>query len=58
MKSFGVELKLRRATEHMQRMKVPSTPSIVINGRYLVRGQTFGDMLRIASYLIEKEHSG
>jgi len=58
MKSFGVELKLRRATEHMQRIKVPSTPSIVINGRYLVRGQTYADMLRIASYLIEKEHSG
>lgn len=58
MQSFGVQVKLRRATEHMQRSKVPSTPSLVINGRYLVRGDTYADMLRIASYLIEKEHAG
>lgn len=57
MKSFGVELKIRRATEHMQRTRVPSTPSIVVNGRYLVRGSSYQDMLRIASYLIEKEHA-
>ena len=58
MQSFGVELKLRRATAHMQRSKVPSTPSIVVNGRYLVRGVTYADMLRIANFLIEKEHAG
>jgi thiol:disulfide interchange protein DsbA len=57
MQSFGVEFKIRRGTEHMQRSKVSSTPSIVVNGRYLVRGTTYGDMLRIASYLIEKEHA-
>jgi thiol:disulfide interchange protein DsbA len=58
MKSFGVDLKVRRATEHMQRSRVTSTPSIIVNGRYLVRGRTYDDMLRIASYLIEKEHAG
>jgi thiol:disulfide interchange protein DsbA len=57
MHSFGVELKLRRATEHMQQSKVPSTPTLVINGRYLVKGTTYPDMLRIADYLIEKEHA-
>jgi protein dithiol oxidoreductase (disulfide-forming) len=57
MKSFGVDVKVRRATEHMQRSRIPSTPSIVVNGRYLVRGTTYGDMLRIAGYLIEKEHA-
>jgi protein dithiol oxidoreductase (disulfide-forming) len=57
MKSFGVESKIRRATDHMQRSRIPSTPSVVINGRYLVRGETYADMLRIASYLIEKEHA-
>lgn len=57
MQSFGVEVKIRRATEHMQKSRVPSTPSIVINGRYLVRGNSYQDMLRIASYLIEKEHA-
>jgi protein dithiol oxidoreductase (disulfide-forming) len=58
MHSFGVELKLRRATEHMQRSRIPSTPSILVNGRYLVRGNTYGQMLEIASFLIEKEHTG
>jgi thiol:disulfide interchange protein DsbA len=56
MRSFGTDLKMRQATQYMQRCKVNSTPSIVVNGRYLVRGRTYGDMLRIANYLIEKEH--
>lgn len=57
MRGFSVELKLKRATDHLQRSKVPSTPSLVVNGRYLVRGNTYADTLRIASYLIEKEHT-
>jgi protein dithiol oxidoreductase (disulfide-forming) len=57
MHSFGVEVKLRRATEHMQRSKVPSTPSLIVNGRYLVKGATYPEMLQIAGYLIEKEHA-
>ncbi len=57
MKSFAVDLKVRRASEHMQRTRIPSTPSLVINGRYLVRGDTYQDMLRIADYLIEKERA-
>jgi len=56
MQSFGVNVKVRRATEHMQRIKIPETPSIVVNGRYLVRGASVDDMLRIASALIEREH--
>lgn len=55
MHSFGVELKLKRATEHLKESKVLGTPSLVINGRWLVRGNTYADTLRIASYLIEKE---
>ena len=58
MQSFGVQVKVRRATEHMTRSKVPSTPSLVVNGKYLVRGNTYADMLRIASFLIEKERAG
>lgn len=57
MQSFSVKSKVRRATEHMQRSQVRSTPSTLINGRYLVLGNSFADRLRIASYLIEKEHS-
>jgi len=57
MKSLGVSLKVRRAAEHMTRARIPSTPSVVINGRYLVRGNSYADMLRIADYLIEKERT-
>jgi len=55
MQSFGVNAKVRRANEQMQRNRIPSTPSVVVNGRYLVRGATQADTLRIASYLIEQE---
>ncbi len=58
MQSFGVDVKVRRATEYMTRVKVPATPSLVVNGRYLVKGNTDEEMLAIASALIEKEHSG
>jgi thiol:disulfide interchange protein DsbA len=57
MRSFGVNVKVNRATEQMQKSRIPSTPSIVVNGRYLVRGNTWDDSLRIASYLIEKERA-
>ena len=57
MQSFGVNLKVRRATEHMQRIKIPETPSVVVNGRYLVRGESIEDLFRIASALIEQEHA-
>lgn len=58
MQGFDVSFKVSRAMKHMQDMRIPSTPSIVINGRYLVRGASYQDMLRIADYLIMKEHAG
>jgi thiol:disulfide interchange protein DsbA len=58
MKSFGIDVKVRRATEYMTRAKVPATPTLVVNGRYLVKGNTDEETLAIASALIEKEHSG
>lgn len=58
MKSFGVNVNLARATEHMKQSRVQSTPTIVVNGRYLVQGATYDDALRIATFLIEKLHAG
>jgi thiol:disulfide interchange protein DsbA len=57
MQSFGVDAKVRRATEHMQLSRIPSTPSLVVNGRYLVGGESYADMLRIATALIEQERA-
>ena len=56
MQSYRVEIMIRRAMDHLKRSKIPSTPALVINGRYLVRGSTYADTLRIASFLIEMEH--
>lgn len=56
MESFGVNTKVRIATEHLKSCKITSTPSLVINGRYLVTGKSYSDNLRIATYLIEKAH--
>lgn len=58
MRSFGVDSKVRQATEYMRRVGVTGTPSLVVNGRYLVRGSSLGATLRIASYLIDKERAG
>jgi thiol:disulfide interchange protein DsbA len=57
MRSFGVKFKVDRATEHMTKSRVPSTPTLLVNGRYLIKGSTWDDSLRIASFLIEREHA-
>ena len=57
MRSFGVDVKVRRATDHMQKSKVPSTPTLIVNGRYLVKGDSYQQMLDIAAALVEKEHA-
>jgi thiol:disulfide interchange protein DsbA len=57
MSSMSVNLKVKRAADHMTRIRVPSTPTIVVNGRYLVKGDSYQDMLRIADFLIEKERT-
>lgn len=57
MRSFEVDLKIRRAADHMKRSMVTGTPAILVNGRYIVRGRSFDDMLRTADYLIDKERN-
>jgi thiol:disulfide interchange protein DsbA len=57
MKSFGVDAKVKRATERMKRSQIRGTPSLVVNGRYLVlSGESNEVMLRIGSSLIAHEH--
>ena len=48
----AVQKKVEAARAFAQRTKVPGTPAIIINGQYLVRGNSFDDQLRIASALI------
>jgi len=57
MGSFGVAAKTNRAKQFAQRSKISGTPSLIINGKYLVKGTSYQDMLRIADHLIARERA-
>ncbi|MGH8443852.1 MAG: thiol:disulfide interchange protein DsbA/DsbL [Solimonas sp.] len=52
MDSFTVSTRVARAKQFAMQSRVISTPSLVIDGRYLVKGKSWDDMLRIADALI------
>ncbi|MGH8077989.1 MAG: DsbA family protein, partial [Lysobacter sp.] len=56
MASPEIEAQLTRARDFMIRSGVESTPSIVVNGKYLVIGHS-SDMLRIADHLVARERA-
>ncbi|RMD77880.1 MAG: thiol:disulfide interchange protein DsbA/DsbL [Gammaproteobacteria bacterium] len=59
--SFAVEARVRRAEEMTRRYRVHGTPSLVIDGRYIVDGDNaggdFNRMLEIAQELIRRERA-
>jgi len=57
MGSFAVAAKVNRAKQFAQRSKITGTPSLIVNGKYLVKGQSYDDMLRIADHLIARERA-
>ncbi|WP_421569244.1 thiol:disulfide interchange protein DsbA/DsbL [Stenotrophomonas sp. PD6] len=57
LRSEAVSNKLAVAKAFAQRVKVQGTPSLVINGKYLVKGTSFEDMLRNADALIARERA-
>ncbi|MDG2525957.1 thiol:disulfide interchange protein DsbA/DsbL [Stenotrophomonas sp. HITSZ_GD] len=57
MASFGVAAKTNRAKQFATRSKITGTPSLVVNGKYLVKGTSYQDMLRIADHLIARERA-
>jgi thiol:disulfide interchange protein DsbA len=46
---------LQKAREFALRSEVEGTPTLIVNGRYRVRGRTLDDNLRIASHLVAME---
>ncbi|MEB1611193.1 thiol:disulfide interchange protein DsbA/DsbL [Xanthomonas campestris pv. campestris] len=56
--SQAVDARLDAAREFAKRSKLPGTPAIVVNGRYLIGARNYPDMLRVADYLIAREHAG
>jgi len=57
MDGFAVNAKIGRARAFAMKSQVRSTPSLVINGRYLVKGESWEDMLRISDQLIQEERA-
>ncbi|MET0583027.1 MAG: thiol:disulfide interchange protein DsbA/DsbL [Pseudoxanthomonas sp.] len=57
MKSFAVAGRINKANQFALRSKIEGTPSLVVNGKYLVKGRSWEDMLRIADHLIAGERA-
>ena len=57
MKSFAVSGRINKANQFMARSKVEGTPTLIVNGKYLIKGRSWDDMLRIADHLIAKERA-
>lgn len=49
--------KMEAARQFAQRSRITGTPSLVVNGKYLVKGETFEDMLRITDALVSRERA-
>ena len=57
-KSFTVDLKMRQADAQILAMKVPSTPTLVVNGKYRLNNQILSnpdDYIGVVKFLIAKE---
>jgi protein dithiol oxidoreductase (disulfide-forming) len=57
MRSFAVTAKFAKAKQFIIEGQIGSTPSVVINGKYIARGRSHEDVVRIADMLIAHERS-
>ena len=57
MDSFAMTGKLNQAKQFEIRSGIEGTPTLVVNGKYRVQGDTQEDMLRIATALAAQEHA-
>ena len=57
MNSFAVNGKLNKAKQFAVRSQIGGTPSLIVNGKYLVKGRSWDDMLRITDQLIAQERA-
>lgn len=57
MSSFTVNAKVTKAHQFMVQSQVRSTPSLIVNGQYLVKGKTWEDILKNTDALVAREHT-
>lgn len=58
--SFGVGSQVRQASSSARAAKVTGTPSLMVNGKYMVSSRKAGshaNMLKLVDYLVEKERA-
>ena len=59
--SFWVDAKVRSAREMSRRYQAQATPSVVINGKYILNPDNtdgnFNTMIKVMDYLIDKERA-
>ena len=56
--SFGVNLKMRQADNQITAMQVPSTPTLVVNGKYMVLRESVKNddaLIDLVKFLVAKE---
>ena len=56
--SFGIKSQVQQASARARGYGITGTPEVIVNGKYRVSGRmtgSQGEMLKVASYLIEKE---
>lgn len=54
MDSFAITAKANRAAQFIQRNRIESTPTMVVDGRYIAVGENFEDVLRNTDLLIQR----
>ena len=57
MRSPAVDERMRRAREFMIANRVDSTPTLVVNGKYVVRARRPEDRMRVVDALIAMERA-
>lgn len=57
LRSDKVSQQVKAAREFAVRTGVHGTPSVIVNGKYLVKGNSFEDILRISDALIARERA-
>ena len=57
MNSPATDLLIQRAQDFATATGVEGTPTLIVNGKYRVLGSSFDDSLRIADFLVAREHA-
>lgn len=57
MASFTVESKFNRAKQFIVRTQTNATPTMIVNGKYRMKGSSFEDMLQNTSTMVARERA-